>query len=143
MTNLITMLKRHEGVRPKLYLDTKGIPTIAVGRNIRDVGLSDDEIDYLLKNDIAGKTQELRAAFPWFADLDPVRQDVVVDMSFMGVERFKGFVKCIEAITKKMWYLAAMEMLNSDWAKEVGSRATDLAEMMRSGNYPSDGHSTS
>ena len=29
-----------------------GIETIGVGRNLRDVGLSDDEIEYLLNNDI-------------------------------------------------------------------------------------------
>ena len=50
---LIAQLKVHEGVRDKVYLDTEGIETIGVGRNLKDKGLSEDEIDYLLQNDIS------------------------------------------------------------------------------------------
>ena len=33
---LISQLKVHEGVRNKVYLDTEGIETIGVGRNLKD-----------------------------------------------------------------------------------------------------------
>ena len=49
---LIDQLRIHEGVEKTVYNDSEGIPTIGVGRNLRDRGLSDDEIDYLLSNDI-------------------------------------------------------------------------------------------
>ena len=54
MTQLIDMLKLHEGVRSKSYLCSAGFETIGVGRNISEsgLGLSDDEINYLLANDI-------------------------------------------------------------------------------------------
>ena len=61
MSDLISMLKRHEGVRSKVYMCSAGYETIAVGRNISEsgLGLSDDEIDYLLANDIKRVREEL------------------------------------------------------------------------------------
>ena len=54
MMRLVNMLKRHEGVRDKVYMCSAGYETIGVGRNISEsgLGLSNDEIEYLLKNDI-------------------------------------------------------------------------------------------
>ena len=54
MMRLINMLKRHEGVRNKVYMCPAGYETIGVGRNISEsgLGLSEDEVEYLLKNDI-------------------------------------------------------------------------------------------
>ena len=49
---LIVHLKAHEGVRQHVYLDTEGIETIGVGRNLVHRGLSDDEIELMLANDI-------------------------------------------------------------------------------------------
>ena len=48
--NLTELLKKHEGIRSKPYKDTVGKITIGVGRNLDDVGLSNDEII----NDIMG-----------------------------------------------------------------------------------------
>ena len=48
MTQLIEMLKLHEGVRPKVYMCSAGYETIGVGRNIAEsgLGLSDDAVSY-------------------------------------------------------------------------------------------------
>ena len=61
MNELIEMLRRHEGVRDKVYLCSAGYETIGVGRNISEdgLGLSEDEIDYLLNNDIKRVREEL------------------------------------------------------------------------------------
>ena len=58
---LINMLKRHEGVRSHVYLCSAGYETIAVGRNIAEsgLGLSEDEIEFLLNNDIKRVREEL------------------------------------------------------------------------------------
>jgi lysozyme len=66
MKNLIEMLKRHEGVRSKVYLCSAGYETIGVGRNIsaKGLGLYDDEVDYLLENDIARVIKELSSEYP-------------------------------------------------------------------------------
>jgi lysozyme len=68
---LLEMLKRHEGVRSKVYLCSAGYETIGVGRNISEsgMGLSDDEVDYLLENDIVRVIKELSSEYPWFKAL--------------------------------------------------------------------------
>jgi lysozyme len=74
MKNLIDLLVKHEGLRTKPYEDTVGVLTIGVGRNLDDVGLSHDEIYYMLKNDIRRCEEELDNAFRWYKDLDQVRK---------------------------------------------------------------------
>ena len=136
---LAAQLRLHEGVEHKLYECTAGYLTIGVGRNIEERGLSDDEIDYLLNNDVNIATDELVATFDWYADLDPIRQRVVVDMVFnLGMPRFKQFQNMIAAIEAGDWMEASDEMMDSRWAQQVGLRASRLAEMMETGEDSSD-----
>ena len=75
MSKLTEMLRRHEGVESHAYLCSQNFTTIGVGRNIdagdngraRGLGLSDDEVDYLLQNDIDRVIQELDGEYAWFA----------------------------------------------------------------------------
>ena len=132
---LIDQLRIHEGVEKTVYNDSEGIPTIGVGRNLRDRGLSDDEIDYLLSNDIDIVVNELDKVMPWWRDLDEVRQRVLCDLVFnLGMPRFSGFKKSISYMKQQMWDQAADELLDSKWARQVGRRAHTLSEMMRTGN---------
>ena len=132
---LIDQLRIHEGVEKTVYNDSEGIPTIGVGRNLRDRGLSDDEIDYLLSNDIDIVVDELDKVMPWWKDLDEVRQRVLCDLVFnLGMPRFSGFKKSISYMKQQMWDQAADELLDSKWARQVGRRAQALSEMMSTGN---------
>lgn len=131
---LITQLKVHEGVRSKVYLDTEGIETIGVGRNLRDRGLSDDEIELMLANDIRDFQEEVESAFPWWSDMDDVRQRVVVDMAFnMGLGSLSKFVNTLAHIENGRYEEASVEMLDSKWARQVGDRANVLSDMMKTG----------
>ena len=56
---LIEELKRDEGVVLTLYKCSAGKNTIGVGRNIDDRGITEDESDYLLSNDIDLCVEEL------------------------------------------------------------------------------------
>lgn len=136
MENLKAMLLRHEGFRRIPYRDTKGKLTIGIGRNLQDVGISQDEAFTLLSNDIMRAAQAARQAFHWFGNLDPVRQDVVVSMIFnMGLSKFREFENTIAAIEKGDYSLASVEMLDSEWHIEVKNRAKELSEMMKTGHY--------
>ncbi len=136
---LFTQLRLHEGVEHKPYKCTAGYLTIGVGRNIEERGLSDDEIDYILNNDVNIATDELVASFDWYADLDPIRQRVVIDMVFnLGMPRFKQFKNMIAAIEAGDWMEASNQMMDSRWAEQVGLRASRLAEMMETGEDSSD-----
>lgn len=134
--DIIAQLRRDEGVKKFPYTDTVGKLTIGVGRNLTDVGLADTEINFLLRNDIYKVQQELTARFPFFAALDLVRQNVLVNMGFnLGVPGLAHFHLMMAAIEKNDWTTAASEMLNSQWARQVGNRATRLALQMTSGEW--------
>ena len=123
-----------EGRRAKVYMDSLGIPTVGVGRNLQDKGLSNKEIDYLLENDIAECGADLSKSFPWFVELDEVRQHVLLNMRFqLGPQRFRTFKKLLEAVERKDYAAAADAMRFSKWATQVPVRANRLIEEMRSG----------
>ena len=138
------MLKRHEGVvltngRHVAYKCPTGYWTVGVGRNIDPnggLGLSDDEVDYLLENDIVRVIKELSSEYPWFKDLDDVRKDAMIDISFnLGATRLRGFRRALAAMEAASYKEASTEFLDSKWAKQVGGRALELADMIASGGY--------
>jgi lysozyme len=136
---LIEMLKRHEGVESHAYKCSENKITIGVGRNVDKsggLGLSDDEVDYLLQNDIDRVSSELDSEYEWFAGLDDVRQDAMIDISFnLGQTRLRAFKNALAAMAKGDWRAAADEFMDSRWSGQVGNRAKELTEMIRTGQY--------
>lgn len=134
---LTAELRRDEGVVPSAYQDSLGYWTIGVGRLIdkRKGGrLRDEEIEFLLMNDIAEKEEELDAAIPWWRTLSDARQRVLLSMCFnLGIKGLLGFKNTLAMVKSGDYAGAAVGMLNSKWAKQVGDRATRLSEMMRGG----------
>lgn len=123
-----------EGLRLKPYLDTVGKWTIGVGRNLSDVGITQDEAMLMLDNDLLRVESELSDRFDWFAALSPVRQDVLLDMAFnLGIKGLAQFHMTLTAITLGDYESASRQMLKSVWAEQVGQRAIRLAEQMRTG----------
>ena len=139
MTMIIEMLRKHEGVETHAYVDSVGKVTIGIGRNIDSVGgigLSDDEIDYLLANDLQRVEAELLQAFEWYEDLNDARKDAMMDICFnLGLPRLKLFKKALAAMSRSHYEIAAVELLDSRWAVQVGQRAITISEMIRSGEY--------
>ena len=142
MTPLAKMITAHEGVETHAYKCTANKITIGVGRNIDPkggIGLSQREIAYLLANDIERVEEELSTAFPWTIDLimhSPARYDALVDICFnLGMPRLRKFEKALQAAYDHKWEEAALEFLDSRWAKQVGYRAVEIAEMIRTGEY--------
>ena len=131
---LIEQLVDHEGLELNVYKDSLGIETIGIGRNLVDRGITKEEAYYLCNNDINIVELELVAEFPIVSDLDAVRQRVVIDMAFnIGVPRLTGFKKMWAAIHCGDYEEAALEMMDSKWARQVGRRAERLSDMMRKG----------
>jgi lysozyme len=117
------------------YEDTVGKISIGVGRNLDDVGLSDDEIDLMLRNDIDRALAEA-SRLPYWPRLDEVRQLIVADMIFnMGAKRFAGFVRTNAALAAGDYQAAADEMIDSKWYRQTGRRARKLVDAMRSGAW--------
>jgi len=138
MSKLIDMIRQHEGVVKHAYEDSRGYLTIGVGRLIDKKlggGLSDDEIDYLLANDIK-RCQAEAKTYEWFAGLNEPRQGVIISLLFnLGKPRFDGFKATQAAIAAGDYATAAEELLDSKWAAQVGKRADEMAAMMFSGEW--------
>ena len=129
---LVEQLKRHEGFRPHVYLCTAGKQTVGYGRNLEDTGLSENEAELLLVNDIQCAKRNLIAKVPIMPQLSWVRQNVLINMAVnMGMTRLLGFKNMLDALWRGDFERAADEMLNSKWADQVGDRATELAQQMR------------
>ena len=136
---LMEQLKRHEGVETHVYRCSVGKYTIGGGRNIDPdggIGLLENEIDILLHNDIIRCERELRANFKWYDDLDDPRQDAMINICFnLGITRLLKFRKALAHMKNEDYHMAALEFLDSRWAKQVGRRATELAIQIQTGRY--------
>ena len=131
---LIDELERDEGLRLKVYADQLGIPTVGIGRNLRDKGITRGEAYHLLNNDIDEIQADLDAALPWWRRLDEVRQRVLANMCFnLGIHGLLKFEHMLAHAMISEFDMAAAEMVGTAWAKQVGPRAVRLAEMMRHG----------
>lgn len=127
----MVQLRRDEGLRLTPYADTQGILTIGVGRNLNGVGISREEAEYLLGNDVYRATSSLAKFIPWAVNLDDARHGVLVNMCFnLGIGSLLGFEKFLSAMKSGDWSGASAEMLNSKWAKQVGVRANRLSQQL-------------
>ena len=115
-----------------------GYETIGVGRNISEsgLGLSKDEVEYLLKNDILRCRNELLGEYDWFENLDSVRQEAMIDLSFnLGQTKLRTFVKALGHMADGNYEEAGREFYNSRWAEQVGDRSLEVCQMIGSGEY--------
>ena len=156
-SHFLDKLIEHEGLVLTVYQDTLGIDTIGIGRNLKDRGISKEELDYLdipnmeviyehgiseadarylALNDIAIVENELCRVHPCVEDLDGVRQLILMDMAFnMGVPRLCKFKKMWNAVHEQNFEAASLEMMDSKWARQVGGRAKKLSDAMKIGEF--------
>jgi lysozyme len=132
-------VKEAEGFRGQMYTDSEGFWTIGFGRLIdpsKGGHITTDEAEYLLANDL--KRAELQCeSLPVYHELSPVRQAVLIEMCFnLGLEGLKGFKRTLRAISEQDYDEAAVYMLESKWARQVGRRAVRLSEQMKTGQWP-------
>ena len=139
---LISAIKAHEGTvmerdRHVVYRCPAGKLTIGYGRNVEDLGLSDDEAKFLLENDILRCVQELASEYPWFKELEGARRDAIINIFYnLGATTFRTFENAIAAMERGEYKKAGAEFLDSKWATQVRGRALTLADMVVTNEYP-------
>lgn len=157
---LIDQLIRHEGEELQVYECPAGFKTIGVGRNLETKGLTKAECDhlnlgvydkhsiiskleqrgitkeesrYLLSNDIDYFIAELTKSLTWFEKLPETAKIVLVDMAFnLGVNGLLKFKNTLALTEKGQYISASKEMLNSAWKFQVGNRAYELSDQLKS-----------
>ena len=134
LAKLEAQLTTEEGRKNKAYVDSKGILSIGIGRNLRDNGLRDSEIDFMFKNDVDDVENAIQVRLPWVLNLDEVRQRVFYDLCFnMGITKLLTFTHMIAFAQAGDYSSAADELHHSIWDSEVGDRAPKLEAMLRTG----------
>ena len=116
--------------------DTAIIAMLSQKVSTKEPVLTDDQVLYLLRNDISQCMTKLRANLPYFDHLTEARQNVLIDMCFnMGWHGLMAFQKMFAALEIAHYTAAAKEMMDSKWARhrQVGERASELSAMMREG----------
>ena len=127
-------LVQHEGLRLKPYTDTVGKLTIGVGRNLTDNGVSELEAEGMCIRDMDDVDADLDRNVAWWREMSEPRQMVFVDMCFnLGWPRFSQFRRMLASAEDGDYATAADEMIDSRWARQVGTRADLLETMMRNG----------
>lgn len=133
---MIEQIKLHEGLRLMPYKCSEGFLTIGYGRNIQTRGISPDEAEEMLLNDVSDVEESLaRHSLLGKEHSDP-RRAVIINMAFqLGINGLFKFKKTLEAYKKCEYELAAKEMLDSLWAKQTTSRAKALSDQMFTGEW--------
>lgn len=137
-------LKRDEGLRLKAYQCTSGIWTIGYGATKMlsgDPVKKGDVIDLqtalsLLDRDVKASIEDAMVVCKSFNDLNGERKAVLANLAFnIGINKLKNFKNTLACIHAKDYSGAALEMLNSKWASQVGQRAQRLAKRMSTGKW--------
>lgn len=144
---LIGQWQRHEDARAlagdtnarfRMFKDTAKKWTIGWGRNIEDRGISRDEADMMLANDLNDIEDDLARTFPWFRTLDSVRQCAMVEFGAIGLTSLLTFEKALTAMSRGQYGLASDEFFDSNlpksgqWGPE---RTAEVCAMIRTGQW--------
>jgi len=144
-------IKKHEGVRPHIYKDSLGIPTVGIGFNMmrpdakslfKKLGL---DYNGVLNGSVDLTEQQMRDLFieclkiaykdvkQYMPNYDSLPKEIklgLIDLSFnMGINRLSKFVKTKEYIVNGDYKSAAKELKNSKWAGQVGNRAVSVINL--------------
>ena len=140
LDRLLESVKKHEGYRNKVYLDTLGKRTVGVGHLcVEDFWEDDKEYEESFLMEILQKDlqEAIRGAKELMdehgcADIDERAEEIIIEMVFQlgrtGVKKFRNMWK---ALSEHNYVGASYELLDSKWAKQTPNRAKDMAEQMK------------
>ena len=141
MSRLLESVKKHEGYRNKVYLDTLGKRTVGVGHLcVEDFWEDDKEYEEkflmtILEHDLQSAIKGAKELMSENGcnDIDEIAEELIIEMVFQlgktGVSKFRNMWKHLSALE---YSSAASEMLDSRWAKQTPNRAKNMSAQMAS-----------
>jgi lysozyme len=149
--DVLALIKKHEGHKNHVYLDSVGKKTIGIGFNLtrpdapailKSIGvdynkvlsgqqdITDEQAKTLFQINIKTAYNDAKKFLPQFDGLPRNVKLAVLDMSFnLGYTRLNKFTNTKQHIDAGNYKKAGEEILNSKWATQVRSRANDLAKL--------------
>ena len=121
-------LIREEGLELHLYKCPADHWTIGVGRNLQSRGISETTAMQMLDEDIDLCIDEMKVGIKHFDAYPEPIKEALVDLCFnMGISRLLQFKKTLgyleEGLTTGNYTKAAVELMNSNYAKQLPARA--------------------
>ena len=129
-------LIEEESLSLNCYKDSEGYWTIGVGHLLKSPcdPITLEYAGKLLKEDIKIAKESLHHKIPKYSTLDEVRQYVLLSMCFnLGINKLLQFKKMLLALENNNFELAAAEMKDSKWYRQVKRRGEKLCFMMSHG----------
>ena len=137
---LLESVKKHEGYRNKVYLDSLGKRTVGVGHLCVE-DFWEDEKEYeesflmdILQKDLQGSidgAEELCEGLKISDDAKIIIIEMIFQLGKTGVSKFRNMWKALKQ-TPPQYDVAATEMLDSRWAKQTPGRAKEMSDHMMS-----------
>ena len=142
MDQLREELEADEGIKHEVYRDHLGLLSCAIGHLCKEgdpeydqpVGtpVSEERVEELFAKDIAWTISDCQKLLPDFDMLPEEVRLIVANMCFnLGINRLGRFLKLLDAIENRSWQLAADEMYDSKWARQLPARSGRLIARMR------------
>jgi lysozyme len=130
LKQLTGILKRHEGLELKPYRCTEGYLTLGIGRNLETKGISEEEAEYLLRNDIEEVVAALNDRIPWWNNLPDHKRIVLASMAFqLGVGGLLKFQNMLAAAEDGDDHEVVAQMRDSRWHRQTTARVEELARL--------------
>ena len=138
---LLKSVKKHEGYRNKVYLDSLGKRTVGVGHLcVEDFWEDNKEYEEkflltILEHDLKSAIKSAERLCSNCPALDDLAKETIIEMVFQlgetGVSKFRNMWKALQHDPPN-YEQASIEMLDSRWAKQTPGRAKEMSEHMRS-----------
>ena len=131
-----------EGMRLDVYRCTKNHLTVGVGHRIIEgdaeygkpegYTITERRMKQLFDLDIAIVREDCHRLYEDFSDLPEEAQRIIANMMFnMGLPRMRLFKAKRKCVNDRDWAGAALEMLDSKWARQLPNRSERLVKRMR------------
>ena len=136
---LLESVRKHEGYRNKVYLDTLGKRTVGVGHLcVEDFWEDDKEYEEsflmeILQKDLQGAidgAENLCEDLKISDDAKIIIIEMIFQLGKTGVSKFRNMWKALQQ-DPPSYSVAATEMLDSRWAKQTPNRAKEMSDHMR------------
>lgn len=125
--SLIEDIKFEEGFKGEPYICTEGFLTVGYGTKFP---LDEKECSMLLEYRLSKMQNELDSSL-YYLQIDKDAWDILYNMAYqMGVSGVLKFKNMIKALEEQDYRQAAIEMLDSKWAKQTPNRAYRLSARM-------------
>ena len=136
---MMRLLELNEGLKLKPYVDTVGKVTIGLGRNLTDRGITRAEAFMMARTNVEEEIQNLLLSDAYITLMDPVRQAAVIDLAYnLGISKWRQFRRTRDHLAAGEYELAAEDLMDSKWFRQVGLRGPRIVKMIVTGLWPWD-----